>query len=135
MDEEELERESDVLALEMLCDVDAPSRVRDAVRAIDGIGSSLGDAILIASELVTNTLRQSAGSDARFIQIRVRKARDRLLISVRDPDDCGHGARAAGASDPGAGGAGLWLVQRLAHSWGGERRNGYRVWAELQLAS
>jgi serine/threonine-protein kinase RsbW len=129
------ETESDVLALELRCDVEAPSRVREAVSGIEGIGWRLGDALLIASELVTNALRHSGCDENEVIHVQVRRWRDRLLISVRDPGASGKSAQAGIPTELGNGGFGLWVVEQLARNWGAEREGGYRVWAELPLAS
>jgi anti-sigma regulatory factor (Ser/Thr protein kinase) len=129
------DRDSKVLALDLRCNVTAPSRVREALSRAEGIGWRLGDAILVASELVTNALRHSGCTDAQFIHVQVRKARNRLLISVVDPGHSGLQARAAFPADVGAGGVGLWVVEQLSRRWGTERDGGYRVWAELPLAA
>jgi anti-sigma regulatory factor (Ser/Thr protein kinase) len=129
------DRDSEVLALDLRCNVSAPSRARAALSRLDGFGWSLGDVILVASELVTNALRHSGCTDAQFIHVRVRKARDRLLISVADPGHSGRRARAGYPVDLGAGGVGLWVVEQLSRRWGTERDGGYRVWAELPLAA
>jgi serine/threonine-protein kinase RsbW len=127
--------EPEVLTLDVRCDVAAPRRVREALRHIDGIGSSLGDALLVASELVTNALRHSGCNEAEYIHVRVHRARDGLRISVRDPGGSGKSATAARPAELGAGGLGLWLVEQSARSWGTERSHGYRVWAELPAAA
>jgi anti-sigma regulatory factor (Ser/Thr protein kinase) len=129
------ETQSDVIALEVRCDVAAPSRVRSALRRLEGVGWRLGDAMLIASELVTNALRHSNCEEDQSIEVRVDRTPDRLLISVHDPGASGEDARVRRPTNVGQGGLGLWLVEQLARRWGAERDGGYRVWAELPLAA
>ena len=126
--------QSDVIALDLRCDVAAPSRVRDALSRLEGLGSLLADAMLVATELVTNALRHSGCTDTQFIHVRVRKACGRLFISVADPGHSGLIAHAQHPPEIGSGGLGLWLIEQIARRWGAERFDGYRVWAELTLA-
>jgi anti-sigma regulatory factor (Ser/Thr protein kinase) len=127
--------ERDVLTLDLRCDVAAPSPAREALSQIDGIGWALGDAMQVASELVTNALRHSGCRETEYINVRVRRARGGLRISVSDPGGSGKSAKVARPVDLGAGGLGLWLVEQIARSWGTERNDGYRVWAELPVAA
>jgi serine/threonine-protein kinase RsbW len=124
---------SDLLALEVRCNVAAPRRVRRALSKLDGIGWRLGDAMLVATELVTNALRHSACREHESIEVRVHQTEERLLISVQDPGKSGKVAKVR-PPDLGQGGVGLWVVEQLSRRWGAERHDGYRVWAELALA-
>ena len=128
-------REPDVIALDLRCDIAAPSRVREALSRLDGLGSLLADAMLVATELVTNALRHSGCTETQLIHVQVRKACDRLLISVDDPGHSGKTVHRQPQPEIGSGGLGLWLIDQIARRWGDERPNGYRVWAELPLAS
>jgi serine/threonine-protein kinase RsbW len=129
------DHESNVLELDVRCDLAAPSQVRGALSHLDGVGWQLGDAMLVASELVTNALRHSDCDDQQSIEVRVDRTPERLLISVRDPGLSGKAAKVQAPVDLGQGGVGLWLVEQLSRTWGTERNGGYRVWAELQLAA
>jgi anti-sigma regulatory factor (Ser/Thr protein kinase) len=129
------ESESDVLALALRCDVAAPARVRGALNQLEGLGWELGDAMLIATELVTNALRHSACDEDEVLHVQVRQTAERLLISVRDPGTSGKAAEVRTPADLGEGGVGLWLVDQLSRRWGTERVDGYRVWAEVALAA
>ena len=126
---------SDVLDLGLSCDVAAPSLARRAFSKLEGLGWKLGDAMLIATELVTNALRHSACSETDSIQVQVHQTPERLVISVCDPGKSGQEARLRRPSDLAHGGVGLWVVEQLSQRWGTERREGYRVWAELPLAA
>ena len=116
----------------MRCDEFAPHAVRDAVSDIPDLGWVLGDAMLVASELVTNAVRHSLCSDHDFLSVSI--SRDgRLRISVIDPGGSGKDAEIADRPLE-LGGLGLKVVEELAASWGTERRvDGYRVWAELEV--
>jgi anti-sigma regulatory factor (Ser/Thr protein kinase) len=124
---------SDLLALELRCNVAAPRRVRRALCKLEGLGWRLGDAMLIATELVTNALRHSACRENESIEVRVNQTEERLLISVQDPGKSGKEAKVQAPTDLGEGGVGLWVVEQLSRRWGDERDGGYRVWAELPL--
>jgi anti-sigma regulatory factor (Ser/Thr protein kinase) len=124
---------SDLLALELRCNVAAPRRVRRALSKLEGLGWRLGDAMLVATELVTNALRHSACREHESIEVRVNQTDERLLISVHDPGKSGKVAKVHPPADLGEGGVGLWVVEQLSRRWGDERCDGYRVWAELPL--
>jgi anti-sigma regulatory factor (Ser/Thr protein kinase) len=122
---------SDLLWLEVPCDRHAPKIVRDAlVAAYDG-GWSLDDGLLVASELVTNAVQHSGCVVAHKLSVAVGRRGDRLLISVHDPGLSGERAEPVRSERSEADGWGLALIERLSLRWGSERRDGYRVWAEL----
>lgn len=113
----------------------AVSRARSEVRAVCGDGLSearLADALLLTSELVTNSLLHVpagpvtlwAGTDAR-----------RLLVEVHDSGP-GLGPDGGPPGLPGPtelGGRGLFLVDRLADAWGHRDLPWAAVWFELRL--
>lgn len=84
-------------------------------------------ATLIASELVTNALLHGAGA----IVMAVTRSGDRLRIEVVDE---GHPSLigVVAPEDQGIGGRGLFIVDRLASSWGAVEGTAH-VWAELAL--
>ena len=126
------ERSSDI-SLELPCDERAPARVRQAVQSLPGVGWMLGDAMLVASELVTNAVLHSGCSSEELIHVRLGVGGDRLSISVRDHGVSAGEPKPRPAPDP-FGGVGLRLVEQLAFQWGSERcEQGHRVWAELPL--
>jgi anti-sigma regulatory factor (Ser/Thr protein kinase) len=120
------------LSLDVPCDNYAAVTVREALRGTDGIAGSLSEALLVASELVTNAVQHSGCADDHMLEVCADLRRDRLLISVHDP---GISGRPAEPRHPvsGLGGWGLRIVAQLADRWGSERPNGYRVWAELTV--
>ncbi|QFZ19399.1 ATP-binding protein [Saccharothrix syringae] len=82
------------------------------------------DVVLVASELVTNTLRHTAGAPL----LRLAGLARGLRIEVSDDSPVLPAPRAVGAS----GGWGLALVQRLTARWGAEPRPGGKVvWCEM----
>jgi anti-sigma regulatory factor (Ser/Thr protein kinase) len=85
------------------------------------------DAMLIASELVTNAFVHGDG-EIRFVVSRVE---DRLRIDVLDE---GHPDRihVVPEEERDDGGRGLWVVQQLASDWGAVDDRAH-VWAELKI--
>jgi anti-sigma regulatory factor (Ser/Thr protein kinase) len=96
------------------------------------LGWVLGDAMLVATELVTNAVRHSLCGEDDFLTVCVTRD-GRLRISVLDPGGSGRSAEIADRPIE-LGGLGLKVVDQLASAWGTERRaDGYTVWAELEL--
>jgi len=124
----------DLVSLTVRCDELAPRLVREAVAELSDMDGVLGDAMLVASELVTNAVRHSSCTRDEFLIVSI--TRDGWLrISVFDPGRSGHGAEIATRPIE-LGGMGLKVVEEVARSWGTERRaDGYKVWAELELAA
>lgn len=109
----------------------APVRVRRELAQLPELGWLLGDAMLVATELVTNAVRHSGCNEQDLLSVSVSPEEDHVRISVRDPGRSGGTARIA-ATDNWNGGLGLRIVDELATHWGSNRdRDGYEVWAEL----
>jgi serine/threonine-protein kinase RsbW len=125
------DQSSDLLTLDLPCDSDAPAAVRHALAGLDQYGWQLGDAMLVASELVTNAVRHSGCSADHSVDVRASLRGDRLLIAVHDPGISGQPAQARHGEQSRLGGWGLQIVEELADRWGSERPDGYRVWAEF----
>jgi serine/threonine-protein kinase RsbW len=93
----------------------------------------LDSALLLLSELVTNSVRHSNAPSAEGVIVRLRLTRAMLRLEV---EDSGHdGAIATRPSNQqNGGGFGLNIVQTLSDCWGIERsaHRGTRVWAQLQ---
>lgn len=125
---------TDLLEMRVSCDELAPAAVREEIRALPSLGWTVGDAMLVASELVTNAVRHSLCTENDILRVRITRD-GRLRISVLDPGGSGDSAEIAERPIE-RGGLGLKVVEQLAASWGTERRiDGYRVWAELELQS
>ena len=97
----------------------AAAAVRSALQVISehvdpGV---LDDARLLATELVTNSVRHSGRGSESSIGLALRLTPDRLSVAVSDP---GRGFRPeVGEPDPEQeGGRGLFIVDRLADRWG-----------------
>ena len=122
-----------LLELKLACNEHAPATVREALAGVSEGEPAFGDAMLVASELVTNAVRHSGGAgDDRLEVLAARRGED-LIISVTDPGASGHTARSRGPTKDGFEGLGLLIVQQLATEWGEERGDGYRVWARVPL--
>lgn len=125
-----MEDEGGVLVrLTVPCDAKAPGTVREAMSEV-GSQSAFGDAMLVASELVTNAVQHSGGREDDLLYVKVHRDRDDLVISVRDP---GASGKTAQTVQQGVvfGGIGLKIVELLTSEWGQQREDGYMVWAKL----
>jgi anti-sigma regulatory factor (Ser/Thr protein kinase) len=123
-----------VLRITVRCDRYAPQVVRQALHELPGLECARDDALLVASELVTNAVRHSRCSERELLTVEAFCDEDRLSISVIDPGASGGRAEVVTRA-PENGGLGLRVVQELAERWGAERgRDGYTVWAEVALA-
>lgn len=123
---------ADVLHLCVPCDELAPAAVREKMRSLRGLDGALDDAVLVASELVTNAVRHSMCAEDDLLTVRITRD-GRCRIAVIDPGASGQSAEIAERPVE-LGGLGLKVVEQVAAAWGSERRDdGYRVWAELEL--
>ncbi|MEU0134114.1 ATP-binding protein [Streptomyces sp. NPDC006296] len=114
--------------------------VRDALHSW-GFDAAVGDvAVLLVSELVTNSLRYASGPiGVRLVRPHPDGSGPRsgangrgLLVEVSDPVPDPPTERTAGPEDEG--GRGLQLVACSARHWGTRRGNGGKtVWFELAL--
>ena len=119
----------------LTCDSLAPVGVRRRLARLADLGWPLGDAMLVATELVTNAFRHSMCTEADTLRVSVSARPDHVRIAVRDPGRSGRTARIA-EGDGWFGGLGLKIVEALATRWGSNRdAAGYEVWAELPLAT
>jgi anti-sigma regulatory factor (Ser/Thr protein kinase) len=93
---------------------------------------TMGDVMLVASELVTNAVVHSGCRPDDVVSVELRVEREAVVCSVSDPGRSGREAEIASA-DRLHGGFGLRVVDQLASRWGREREDGgrYRVWAEV----
>ncbi|MGH2690805.1 MAG: ATP-binding protein, partial [Actinomycetota bacterium] len=104
---------------------------RDARDLVSSLGPRvpepvLLDAVLLVSELVTNSCRYGGGGP---IRLKVLLSGDRLRVEVTDP---GGGDTTPALTEPPSPGAwGLRLVDRVADRWGAEAGRPTLVWFEL----
>ena len=87
----------------------------------------LDDALLLISELVTNSVLHGGPANGAPITLRLVLEAGAVRLEVTDPGE--HGAVLPRPPDHAHGGGfGLDLVARLAASWGVDDRGGTRVW-------
>jgi anti-sigma regulatory factor (Ser/Thr protein kinase) len=113
------------------CDPGAPKLARDALRAVPEFAPVIEDLLVVVSELVTNAVMHSGCSPDETIVLQATSDGHRIRIGVHDPGHSGQTPETPATPPPQGGGLGLRLVDGLAHRWGVERPDGYRVWAEL----
>jgi anti-sigma regulatory factor (Ser/Thr protein kinase) len=90
----------------------------------------LGDALLLISELVTNSVRHADLAAGAPLLVRADLTADVLRLEVADPGK--EGAVAARPPDVRHGtGFGLHLIDTLAARWGVVHAGGTQVWCEL----
>ena len=128
----------EAIEVRLTLDVQAPGAARcfvaDALRPV--APSLLDDALLLVSELVTNSVRHSGAPAGECVVVRVEFRPGMLRLEVEDPGRGGEIAPRDGDTQRG-GGFGLTLVQALSERWGVERvaRGGTRIWAQLPRAA
>jgi anti-sigma regulatory factor (Ser/Thr protein kinase) len=93
----------------------------------------LEDARLLASELITNSLRHQDLPDDAAVRLAVQIREGALRVEVRDPGSTGE--IVPRQPDPVLGGGfGLHLVDQIATRWGVNRTGGTQVWFEVDAA-
>jgi anti-sigma regulatory factor (Ser/Thr protein kinase) len=90
----------------------------------------LDDARLLASELVTNSLRHPEIPGDASLRLAVQLREGALRVEVRDPGTTGVVAPREPDRENG-GGFGLQLVDTIATRWGVNRTGGTHVWFEV----
>jgi serine/threonine-protein kinase RsbW len=128
----------EMLDVSLPLDVRAPGAARLVVTAClrDRVAASvIGDAQLVVSELVSNSVRHSRTGAAGVVIVRVAVTDTIVRLEVAD---AGRGGVIAPrpADLKGGGGLGLNVVEALSERWGVERiaAGGTRVWAQLPHA-
>jgi anti-sigma regulatory factor (Ser/Thr protein kinase) len=116
-------------------DASAPRRARRVLRSELGSvleADVLDQAMLLVSELVTNSVRHGGLRPDQEIELTVRASTDLLRVEVAEP---GEGFEVASTPLPRggipAGGWGLYLVDRLSSAWGVEGGDVTKVWFEM----
>jgi anti-sigma regulatory factor (Ser/Thr protein kinase) len=122
-------REETLMALTLPCAPSASAAVREELSHLDELGWILGDAMLVASELVNNAVLHSGGMPHHDLEVRASRRNGRLILSVRDPGLSGSRAGPVSPADGQVGGWGLQIIEALCERWGEERDDGYHVWA------
>ena len=111
-------------------DVNSPAEAR---RSLEALRPSVDvvlvdDAVLLVSEIVSNSVLHASLDKNDAIEVRVRGSSATLHVDVIDPGP-GFDPERIEPSRPG--GLGLRLLDRLATRWGVERNDVTRVWFEL----
>ncbi len=113
---------------------DAPGQARAEIRSTLvewGLLPCLDDALLIASELVTNAARHGQGKVKLHIQ-----ATDGLVRIEVEDQSIQQVPQRRNPTDASAGGRGLILVEALSERWGWDSGTSSKtVWAELDCSS
>jgi len=120
-------------------DTGAPSRARRAMRLeLESVleADVLHQAMLLVSELVTNSIRHGGLRPDQEIELTVRAFPHHLRVEVAEP---GEGFEVDSSPLPRqgipAGGWGLFLVDRLSSAWGVEGGDVTKVWFEMDKLS
>jgi anti-sigma regulatory factor (Ser/Thr protein kinase) len=92
----------------------------------------LGDAELVATELVANSVRHAGLRATDVVRVRATEADGVLHLEVEDPGRAGKPRRRE--PDPLTGGLGLNLVDALSLHWGVVGDGDTVVWADLPLS-
>lgn len=111
----------------------APAQAREALGALEAVVPQhvLADARLLASELVTNSVRHAALGPSSRVRFRAEAGDATLRLEV---SDWGPGFEPSVPQPPSldtSHGLGLYLVDRVATRWGVDRRRSTSVWAEI----
>lgn len=123
----------ELLRMDVPCDASAPGVVRRAIGEVREISCVRDDAMLVASELVSNAVAQSGCTSAERIEACVAIGGDSLRIAVHDQGTSGQRPRLRPPDHAGHGGVGLRIVEELARAWGVEQPEGRLIWAQLAI--
>jgi anti-sigma regulatory factor (Ser/Thr protein kinase) len=94
----------------------------------------LGDAELLVSELVTNSIDHGEPGEDDSVLVRIYLATDRLRLEIQNPGTAGVVAPSRAGRESGQGGYGLDLVNLLSARWGVMRNRDTNVWFEMARA-
>jgi anti-sigma regulatory factor (Ser/Thr protein kinase) len=90
------------------------------------------EALMLITELVTNAVRHGGARNGPPVDVEVALSPSLVRIAVTDPGAGFEWRRPETTPEPAESGYGLLLVDRMAHRWGIERREGSTtVWFEL----
>jgi anti-sigma regulatory factor (Ser/Thr protein kinase) len=113
----------------------SPQAAAEARRSFEALRPAVPDrivdeAILLVSEIVSNSVRHAGLDDRDAIEVHVRGTGSAVHVDVSDP---GPGFDVERLPHPGIdSGWGLQLLARLSTRWGVERGDMTRVWFELE---
>ena len=113
-----------------------PRSLREVRWALEGLGLSdlmLRDAVLLTTELVSNSVRHAGLGADDLIHVHVDRDDGTVRVSVRDGGTWAPADGTVGSIRPSPGaesGWGLYLVDKLATRWGTHHGGGF--WFELE---
>jgi hypothetical protein len=126
---------TELLRMDVRCDPAAPAAVRGAMSSLRGLGWALGDAMIVASELVTKTVRHTGCPHDHWITVAVSRTPDGLSILVTDPNFTRPEPESGTPGEVELDGLALVIVRQLASDWGAKNGDGYRIWADVPVAA
>ena len=111
----------------------SPARARQVIRGLGLPRPVEDDALLITSELVSNSVLHAEMVPSDAILLKVDSRPDRLRVAVRDPGRSEERPVPV-ATETAHGGWGMRLVERLSDGWGVVERPACTcVWFELSI--
>ena len=131
-----LDERNETLRLELLARPEHLPEVRRALEELELPGAILDDARLLATELVSNSIRHAGLGPDDVIVVTVASSGGRVRVTVRDGGTRtlpGHiVAGSIRPSPTGRSGWGLYLVDKLATRWGTNVSGRIGFWFELE---
>ena len=119
------------LHMNVLARPESAQEVRGVLRgwlATSVEAQAIDDVELVATELVANSVRHAGLHSADVVRVRATAHDEVLHLEV---EDAGRGLPQRRRPDPGGGGLGLNLVDKLAVDWGVKHNGHTTVWADL----
>jgi anti-sigma regulatory factor (Ser/Thr protein kinase) len=123
------------LHMKVLARAESAEEVRTVMRgwlAGRAAEQELGDAELVVTELLSNSVRHAGLAPDEVVRVRVAEIAAGLRLEVEDPGRAGTPQRRKPGLD---GGLGLNLVDALALHWGVQHNGHTKVWADLPLSA
>jgi anti-sigma regulatory factor (Ser/Thr protein kinase) len=124
-----------VRSLEIAATPDAAASARrwlDGIAPLRALGQVGFDVRLLATELVSNSVRHAGLDASEEIELRLDLTTTRLRMEVRD-SGTGFDPTLRERDSSSEGGRGLLIVAAIAHRWGLETADGSLVWFEIDL--
>jgi anti-sigma regulatory factor (Ser/Thr protein kinase) len=123
------------VAFQLKGGLDAGAEARRALIAGDGElpAAVREDVLLLLTELVTNAVRHSGLRPDQSVHVELHLWPSGVRVQVLDPGTDFTRVRPSAREDQ-SGGWGLFLVDRIANSWGvGRSESGTSVWFEIEF--
>jgi hypothetical protein len=124
------EHGSAVMRVLVRCDRAAPSAVRAWLCELDHLEWVIGDAMLVASELVTNAVLRNRGAEG-WVEVVITRTAEAIRVSVTDGGPPRDERDERGRDPEGRERLGMIVVEALTRRWGVDPGPRHTVWAEL----